>query len=171
MDINENYEIFLSVIETNKGIIYKIANSFYSNQEDRKDLIQEIILKLWQTFDRYNDEYKHSTWIYRISLNVSISLFRKERTRSKLNAEFSGNIFQLADFQGNNQQEEKYSSLNRFISELRELDRALLLLYFEEKSHKEISEIMGISETNVATKISRIKLKLKQKFSQLKKAV
>ena len=98
MTINDNYELFLSIIETNKGIIYKIANSFCRDIDDRKDLAQEIILKLWKSFETYNEQSKHSTWIYRISLNVAISFYRKEKSRSKINVPLSGIIFNIADF-------------------------------------------------------------------------
>jgi RNA polymerase sigma factor (sigma-70 family) len=167
MTIHDNYELFLSIIETNKGIIYKIANSFCRDIDDRKDLAQEIILKLWKSFDTYNEQAKHSTWIYRVSLNVAISFYRKEKSRSKINVPFSENIFHIAHFENNTSAALKEFFLTRFLSELKELDRALLLLYLEERSHKEIAQIIGITETNVATKIGRIKTILKQKFSQI----
>ncbi|MCW3086318.1 MAG: DNA-directed polymerase specialized sigma subunit, sigma24 [Bacteroidetes bacterium] len=167
MTINDKYESFLSVIESNKGIIYKVAKSFCKDMEDRKDLVQEIILKLWKSFETYDEQFKHSTWIYRISLNVAISFYRKEKSRNKINAPFSESIFNVADFQDNKETEQNAVFLTRFISELKELDKALMLLYLEEKSHKEMAEIIGITETNVATKIGRIKTVLKQKFSQI----
>ena len=77
----DNPDIFLYVIESNKGIIYKIAKSYCKDTEDRNDLVQEIILKLWLAFDTYNNEFKYSTWIYRIALNTAISNYRKEKVR------------------------------------------------------------------------------------------
>jgi len=159
-------DLFLSVIETNKGIIYKVANSYCKDTEDRKDLVQEIVLKLWKSFDSYDERFKHSTWIYRIALNTAISFYRKEKTRKAITNPFSEILFNVADFKDNNQIEESTIFLNQFISELKELDKALMLLYLEEKSHKEMAEIIGISETNVATKIGRIKNILKQRFLQ-----
>jgi len=169
MTINDKYELFLTLIETNKGIIYKITNSFCSDSDDRKDLAQEIILKLWKSFETYNENFKHSTWIYRVALNVAISFYRKEKSRSKINVPLSGNIFNIADFETTKTEEQKAFFLTQFLSELKELDRALMLLYLEEKNHKEIAQIIGISETNVATKIGRIKTILKQKFSQIER--
>ena len=159
---------FLSVVESHKGIIYKVANSYCNDLEDRKDLVQEIILKLWKSLDSYDDQFKHSTWIYRIALNTAISFYRKERTRKELNTPFSESLFAVADLGIDHQIEEKASFLNQFIAELKELDKALMLLYLEEKSHKEMAEIIGITETNVATKIGRIKNVLKQRFLQQK---
>lgn len=169
MAIHDNYALFLSIIEANKGIIYKIASSFCRDTDDRKDLSQEIILRLWQSFDTYNDQYKHSTWIYRIALNVAISFYRKEKSRNTINVPFTEDIFHITDFEDNKNAAQNVFFLTRFLSQLKELDRALMLLYLEERSHKEIAQIIGISETNVATKIGRIKTGLKQSFSQIEK--
>ncbi len=158
---------FLTVIENHKGIIYKVANAYCKLEADRKDLVQEIILQLWKSFDKYNDQFKYSTWIYRISLNVAISFFRKESTRKNISNPLSDQIFNIAHLQENKQKEAGFEMLYQFISTLQDLDKALILLYLEEKSHKEIAEILGISETNVSTKVGRIKSRLKQHFSSL----
>ena len=163
----EKSDIFLSVVETNKGIIYKVANAYCIHAEDRKDLIQEIIVQLWKSFDRYNDEYKYTTWMYRIALNVAISFYRKENRRKQLTDPLSDNILDLVDDNAIIETNKNIGYLKQFIAGLKELDKALMLLYLEEKSHKEIAEITGISETNVSTKIGRIKKILKQKFSTL----
>lgn len=155
---------FNLVIEANKGILYKIANSYCKEIEDRNDLVQEIILKLWQVFDTYNSEFKHSTWIYRIALNTAISKYRKEKVREKYFTPLTESILEHRDTDITNETEQKYTLLQQFISELKELDKALMLLYLEEKSYKEIAEILGISESNVGTKIGRLKSSLKNKF-------
>jgi RNA polymerase sigma factor (sigma-70 family) len=160
-------DFFISVIEANKGIIYKVANLYCKDTEDRKDLIQEIVLKLWKSFNSYNEQFKHSTWIYRIALNAAISFYRKEKLRKRITTSFSESLFNIGDFKDNKLIEQSALFLNQFISELKELDKALILLYLEEKSHKEMAEIIGITETNVATKIGRIKTILKNKFSQV----
>lgn len=160
-----NSDQFIAVVDTYKGIIYKIANSYCKHTEDRKDLVQEIIVQLWKSFDRYDDQYKQSTWIYRISLNVAISFYRKANRRKEISNPLSESILSFADTSSVPETETNLALLQQFISELKELDKALMLLYLDEKSHKEISEIIGITETNVATKISRIKVLLKQKFS------
>jgi len=168
MSIQDKNNLFISVIEAHKGILYKVANSYCKDNEDRKDLIQEIFIQLWKSFDNYNDEYKYSTWIYRISLNVAISFYRRENIRTKISSPFTDGIFNFADTNDTEEKEINLSILQQFISELKDLDKALMLLYLEEKSYKEIAEIIGFSETNVATKIGRIKQKLKEKFSQIK---
>lgn len=160
-------DIFLSVIEANKGIIYKVVNSYCNNEEDRKDLAQEIVLQIWRSFHTYDEQYKYSTWMYRIALNVAISFYRKTNTRKHISHEFTESIFSFPDLANDIETEKQASLLQQFISELKELDKALMLLYLEEKSYKEIAEITGLSETNVATKLSRIKIILKQKFSKI----
>ncbi|WP_281614380.1 sigma-70 family RNA polymerase sigma factor [Flammeovirga sp. SubArs3] len=159
---------FISTINSHKKIIYKIVNSYCQDIEDRKDLEQEIIIQLWNAFDKYNPEYKYSTWMYRIALNVAISFYRKEK-KWLANNDFSSveSIYSVVD---ENEDETELDNniklLQQFINDLDELNKALMLLYLEEKSYVEIAEILGISKTNVATKISRLKLKLKKEFQK-----
>lgn len=159
---------FLVIVENNKGILFKVANLYCRNIEDRKDLVQEIILQLWKSFDNYNNKFKLSTWIYRISLNVAISFYRKENSRKRISNPLTTDVFNFSEKEISDEKETNLGILNQIISELNDLNKALMLLYLEEKSYKEISEIIGISETNVATKIGRIKSKLKKEFNQLK---
>lgn len=156
---------FLAIVNANKGIVYKVAHLYCNDPEARKDLIQEIIIQLWKSFDNYNEKYKQSTWIYRIALNVAISSYRKEVRRKGISNPLSVDLLSLEDSDHASEIEPEIGVLYQFISELKELDKALMLLYLDEKSYKEISEILGITETNVATKIGRIKNLLKQKYS------
>ena len=167
MNIQDKNDRFISVIEAHKGILYKITNAYCKDIEDRKDLVQEIYFQLWKSFENYVDDYKYSTWIYRISLNVAISFYRKESSRSKIASPFNEDIFNFSDTNDTRDKESDYNKLQQFIAALKKLDKALMLLYLEGKSYKEIAEIIGITETNVATKISRIKSKLKKEFTQL----
>lgn len=156
---------FLTIVNTHKGIVYKVARLYCNDSEVRKDLIQEIIIQLWKSFDQYNEKYKQSTWIYRIALNVAISSYRKEVRRKEISNSWSVDLLSFEDSGQSSEIETEIGVLYQFISALKELDKALMLLYLDEKSYKEISEILGITETNVATKIGRIKNLLKQKFS------
>lgn len=159
---------FIAVVEAHKGIIYKVANAYCPFAPARQDLVQEIIVQLWKSFDNYNDQFKHSTWVYRIALNTAISQYRKETSRKKLAAPLSNDILQLVDSVDSNETDTQLRLLQQFITELKKLDKALVLLYLEEKSHAAIAEIMGISVSNVATKIGRIKGILKEKFVNIK---
>lgn len=163
-------EQFIKTIDEHKKIIYKIVNSYCQNKEDRKDLEQEIIIQLWSSFDNYNSAYKYSTWMYRIALNVAISFYRKEKKWSVKNDFYNEeSIFRIEEDSSEEQTTLDYhlKLLQEFIHNLNELNKALMLLYLEEKSYEEIAEILGITKTNVATKISRIKLKLKKEFQNI----
>ena len=159
---------FLQLIRDNKGILFKISNSYCRNRDDREDLIQEIIYQLWKSAQSFDTNRKFSTWMYRIALNVAISFYRRQR-RSGLRMAFGGelHLMELADPEEDPETEEKIDMLQQVISEQSELDKALMILYLEEKPYREIAEILGITETNVATKLSRIKGRLKQHFLKL----
>ena len=165
MDTVKQEEQFLLVIEQHKGIIYKIANSFKKDEEDKKDLVQEIIFQLWRSFSTYDHRTKISTWMYRVALNVAITSYRKEKRKNELIKPLNDAMitFTVEEEPGINDSD--LQVLQQFINELKELDRALMLLYLEEKSGKEIAEILGLSETNIRTKINRIKEGLKRRFS------
>lgn len=166
MNPTEQGEQFLLVIEQNKGIIYKIANSFKKDEDDKKDLVQEIVLQLWRSFSSYDARSKLSTWIYRVALNVAIASYRKEKRKNELITPISESIIAFDEEEPPNEKEDNLNLLQQFISELKELDRALILLYLEEKNGKEMAEILGLSETNIRTKTNRIKEQLKQRFSK-----
>ena len=160
-------DTFSDLIEEHKGILYKVANAYCQDETDRQDVIQEIIIQLWHSLDRYDQRYQRSTWVYRIALNVAISFYRREKKRKESATTLTDNILEVVDPSGQEQQNENIQWLHRFISQLPELERALMLLYLDEKSYTEIAEIVGITQTNVATKISRIKQKLKKQFLTL----
>ncbi len=153
----------------NMGIIYKVVNVYCKNQEDKKDLIQEIMTQLWSSFERFDEAYKIGTWIYRVSLNIAISFYRKKMTLEKHFLPIDEKLEVISNNGNENKDKaQKLELLDKYISELREFDKALMLLYLEKKSHQEISEILGISTSNISTKIARIKEGLKQQFSNYK---
>jgi RNA polymerase sigma-70 factor (ECF subfamily) len=164
---------FLRLIEEHKRILYKIAGSYCRNAGDREDLIQEMIFQLWRSGERFDDHYKFSTWMYRIALNVAISFYRKAGRRGfrvELDADVDLADPAVPDPAGaSGELEERVAMLQHFIAELGELDKALMILYLEERPYREIAEVLGITETNVATKLNRIKDRLRQQFTTLKK--
>lgn len=169
MDAAISTDQFLSVMEAHKGIIYKVAGAWCRQEEDRKDLVQEIIIQLWKAFGHYNSgQAQYSTWVYRIALNVAISFYRRETRRKAATGTLETAVLEMVDTGPGKETDERLQWLQRFIHNLRELDRALILLYLEENSHQEIADILGISVTNVATKIGRIKDLLRQQFSRIK---
>jgi RNA polymerase sigma-70 factor (ECF subfamily) len=156
----------LQRIQDNKGILYKISNSYCRNAGDREDLMQEMVYQLWRSGQRFDETQKFSTWMYRIALNVAISFYRKTNRSGVILALDAEAHF--ADEPANEVLEERIEVLQRFVRELNELDKALMILYLEERPYKEIAEILGISESNVATKLSRIKGRLKQELKTIK---
>jgi RNA polymerase sigma factor (sigma-70 family) len=158
---------FLKLLEAHKLIIYKICNSYCKNAGDRDDLAQEISYQLWRSFTHFDGRVKFSTWMYRVALNVAITFYRKSIKNVSI-IQFAEPPNEPEDVREDNTElERNIKTLQQFISELKELDKALMILYLEEKKYGEIAEILGISETNVATRISRIKEKLKQQFATL----
>ena len=161
-------DLFLSVLEAHKGILYKIAGSYCKAKEDRQDLVQEMVYQLWKSFDQYDDQYKYSTWIYRIALNVAISFYRKDSRRKEMNYAVGEALLEMPDTMVEPDTDPNIIALQAFISELKEMDKALMLLYLEDRSYKEMADILGISESNVGTKINRIKTALRDRFSKNK---
>ncbi len=157
---------FLEVLENHKKLVYKIAHAYCQTVEDRKDLIQEIVLQLWKAFPNYDKNYALSTWIYRIVLNVSISFYRKEKTRERTYTGYQQelDIIQGADYVT----DQRLKQLYAFIEQLKPLDKAIMILYLEGRSNKEIADIMGMSLTNISTKIHRIKHTLSANFESIK---
>lgn len=160
---------FINVLESHKGILYKVASSFCRDETDRDDLVHEIIFEIWRSLDRYDARTKYSTWIYRISLNIGMSWKRRESRRPKSINSADKVLLLISDGEQNHENDTAINQLHEFIRELRELDRAIILLYLEEKPYREIATILGLSETNISTRISRIKTELKKKFQHEKK--
>ena len=167
-EIEERNKV-IQIIMQNMGIIHKVANMFCKSREDKDDLIQEIMTQLWSSFEKYDDAYKLGTWMYRVSLNIAISYYRKKQTQEQYFMPLDEKLDVVSNDENENEVEtNNLELLEKFISELKEFDKALMLLYLEKKSHQEISEILGITTSNVSTKIARIKEGLKQQFSTLK---
>lgn len=166
MGKQEQQQFFQEIIEQHKGLLFKVARAYCPNEDDRQDLIQEMMIQIWQSIHKYNDQFKISTWLYRISLNIAISFYRKNTTRANKYTVLNEQTAQIPT-EDKTENEQQLNLLEQFISELKEIDKALMILYLEDKSHAEIAEILGMSVSNVGTKIGRIKDKLKTRFSQL----
>ncbi len=157
---------FHQIIEQHKGILFKVARAYCPNKDDRQDLLQEMMIQVWKSLHRYNDNFAISTWLYRISLNVAISFFRKTAKRQTVSLPMIYEDKVMED-DSDFERQEQLRLLEKFISELNKLDKALVLLYLDDKSHAEISEILGLSVSNVGTKMGRIKERLRNKFSKI----
>jgi len=124
--------------------------------------LRRIIIQLWQSFEKYDESRRFSTWMYRIALNVAISFYRREKTRTRYVISDEEHLLEAAN--ESESQSDEIRVLYEFIDGLDSLNKALVLLYLDGNNYQEIAEIVGISETNVATKISRLKSKMKQEL-------
>ncbi|WP_113923194.1 RNA polymerase sigma factor [Cognataquiflexum aquatile] len=161
MDIKEH---FTKVIKANEGLIYKITTLYTDEKQDRKDLYQEIVYQLWKSFGSFHEQSKVSTWMYRVALNTAIFHLKQSKKRP-VTIPFELEMDRLTD-ESDKAEEDRIKLLYEHIQQLNLLEKGIILLFLEGKSHEEIAEIVGISISNVGTKISRIKEKLK---SQIKK--
>lgn len=153
---------FVALLEEHKKILYKVASSYCRNTAERQDLVQEMVVALWKSFGRYDDRYRFSTWMYRIALNVAISFHRSEVRRTRHTVPAGDFVLEIAAAAPESARpDDEFRLLQDLMQQLGELDRALLILYLDETRYDTIAEILGISETNVGTKISRIKQKLR----------
>jgi RNA polymerase sigma-70 factor (ECF subfamily) len=164
----ERQAVFEALLREHRGIVSKVARIYANDRQDVEDLGQEIAVQLWRSFGRYDERRaKFTTWMYRVALNVAISWARSARRHGAGHLEPLDDAHLSAVAGPDDPQreavdrDERIALLASFIALLDPLSRALVLLYLEERSHAEIAEVLGISETNVATKLNRIKHKLR----------
>jgi RNA polymerase sigma-70 factor (ECF subfamily) len=150
---------FQTLLNAHRKILYKVCHSYCQNRADWDDLGQEILFQLWRAFDSYDEAQRFSTWMYRVALNVAISFYRREKTRTRYVTNSEESLFAALD--ETTPPSEDVARVYRYVSELDPMNRALMILYVDGHSYQEISEIVGITETNVATKLSRLKKALK----------
>jgi RNA polymerase sigma factor (sigma-70 family) len=157
---------FLALLESHRALVYKVARIYGRSSADRDDLAQEIVVHLWRTYPRYDERLKFSTWTYRIALNVAISWQRRERTQTRHVDTADADVFEsVAILDASTAADDAdLSLLYASIDKLDELNKALVMLYLDDKSHKEMSEVLGITVTNIATKIGRLKDRLRAEF-------
>ena len=157
---NDNIEReFLSVIREYERVIYKVCYLYTTKNATLGDLYQDVVLNLWKAYPKFRRECKISTWIYRIALNTCISFIRKEKNVPEIVALSQETNWMTEE---HDPLQEMLRQLYRMINQLGQLEKSIILLYLEEKSYDEIAEITGLSVTNVATRLSRIKDKLKK---------
>jgi RNA polymerase sigma-70 factor (ECF subfamily) len=165
-DAIHSREAFARRLEQHAGIVRKVAAAYTSSRADRMDLMQEISLQLWRAYPRYVPERPFSTWMYRISLNVAISFLRSATRPLRRTVSLDEMELDLPDETAAPEPDERIVTLQRVIANFEPLDRALLVLYLDEHTYREIAAILGITETNVATKISRLKERARQQMTR-----
>lgn len=158
---------FVNLLDGHRKILYKVAGTYARETAERQDLVQEMVLQLWRSFDRYDAGLPFSTWMYRIALNVAISWFRAETRKAHTFVPAGEAILEIAAAPADSRAlEDGLRVLWQAIDGLNALDRALVVLYLDGQSHEAIAEVLGISRTNVATKINRIKTRLRREVSR-----
>jgi len=149
---------FKEFVEDNKGTIYKICRVYANDKDELKDFVQEVTIQLWRSHTKFENRSKLSTWIYRVTLNVCLTLSRKNKRRVDTVELLSTDFYEEDD----TAEKDQLTALYRSIRKLKESDRAIVLLYLEDKSYQEIAEILGMTVSNVGVKLTRIKAKLKE---------
>lgn len=155
-------ERFADLIEAHRRIVFKVSRTYAWATADRADLAQEIVAQLWRAFPSYDAGRPFSTWMYRIALNVAISDLRSRQRRERRTVPLDDSHDVAQATPDDAADDERVRRLQRVIAALDPLNRALLLLYLEDHSSREMADILGISETNVSTKISRLKQRIRR---------
>jgi RNA polymerase sigma-70 factor (ECF subfamily) len=154
-------EEFVKLVQEHRAMLYKVCRVYCFAEDDRQDLFQEIVIQLWRSYPGFRGESKFSTWLYRIALNTAISNLRKQRRRpSPLNINEIPVPLQDMSFPG--EEEEQLQQLYAAIDRLSEIEKALVMLYLEDRSYEEMEEILGINQNNLRVKMNRIREKLRK---------
>ncbi len=146
---------FTELLYQNQGIVHKICSLYFNNRVDKEDYKQELIIQLWKAFPSFNNQSKFSTWMYRVCLNASIDILRKEKSQPRF-VKIDNHSIEVT-VEPNPDKNQNKEKLYKAINKLSEIDKAIITLYLDEFSYKEIAEIIGISESNTGVKINRIK--------------
>tara|TARA_B100001057_G_scaffold95624_1_gene92062 strand:+ start:5686 stop:6192 length:507 start_codon:yes stop_codon:yes gene_type:complete len=160
-----NEHEFVVLIEKNQNLIHKICRLYSNSDAEHKDLFQEITIQLWKAYPKFRGDSKFSTWMYRVGINTAISLYRKSRRRIK--------SFSFQDIDYKIPQSEPYDdskdrqlhSIYEAIKVMNDIDKAIIFLYLENRTYKEISRTIGLTEVNARVRMNRIKNKLKEQLN------
>lgn len=151
---------FVQIVNNNRGIIRSLCKVYYTRSEDQEDALQDIILQLWKSFETFRGESEVSTWIYRVSLNTLITKIRRDK-RSIDVEPIDTPHFHISTAKA----DDNVELLSIFIQSLKDVDKAIVVLFLEGYRNKEIAEILKMSQTNVATRLNRVKSQLKMKVN------
>ncbi len=164
--INERDQkkIFNKWLKEHKGLFFKVTRAYAFSQHDREDLFQEISIQVWNSIPNFRGDSKTSTWIYRVALYTAIAWARREKKHTDVKQPLGKSTYTLTETHGST--DNLLDWLYEQIARLNEIDRSLILLLLDGFSYKEISSILGISESNVGVKINRIKKILRQKSQE-----
>lgn len=152
---------FESLIREYEALLYKVCRIYAANEPDRDDLFQEIVIQLWKSYQGFKGESKLSTWIYRVAINTAITNYRKQKNFIE-SVEPERLPTHISESKDHEQQEERLGILYAAIEKLNQIEKAIVMLYLEDKSYEEMEEILGVSQGTLRVKMSRIKEKIRQ---------
>lgn len=157
--------VFTDLIREHQGLLFKVTSIYTDNKQDQEDLFQEVVYQLWKYFDSFRNESKITTWMYRVAMNTAIIHLKQNKRRPDSIAIVDA-IIKETDTARDDVYEERLRLLYRQLQQLNTLDKGLIFLLLEGKSYKEIAEITGLEASNVGTRISRVKKKLKTNMTK-----
>ena len=165
MQDNTQEATFLQLVKEHQKMIHKVCNLYCHSLYEREDLFQEIVVQLWKGYPKFRGDAKFSTWLYRVALNTAISGLRKKE-KNIAYVDPSALPTALQNLNDNNPEQEQLQQLYEAIRRLGEIDRAVVMLYLEDRSYEEMEEVLGISQNNLRVKMNRIKEKLRKLTNQ-----
>jgi RNA polymerase sigma-70 factor (ECF subfamily) len=152
---------FLRLISEHEGLIHKICHVYAADALAKQDLFQEIFIQLWKSFENFRNESKISTWMYRVALNTALT--EKRRNKTKVSISFLGSLKDDKAQESNmDADEENLNLLFSAISKLTEVEKAVVMLYLDDKSYEDMEDVLGINQGTLRVKMNRIKEKLRQ---------
>jgi RNA polymerase sigma-70 factor (ECF subfamily) len=160
----ERRDAFVALVERHANIAVKVARAYGRSPADHEDLVQEMHAALWRSFERYDPERPFATWMYRVVLNVAISFQRSELRRLNRRVDFDEAAVAAAELH-ELEPDGRAAQLARYVAGLGDVDKALMLLYLDGYPHREIAATLGLTETNVATKLARLKSRARSALS------
>jgi RNA polymerase sigma-70 factor (ECF subfamily) len=156
---------FVDRLDRHRAILFRVAATYCSNPSDREELAQEIVAQMWRSYPKFDRRSSFSTWMYRIAANVAISFLRSETRKRRRVVLADASLLERIPDSPEPKPDDRLSLLYELIDSLDPLERTLMLLYLDDRPHSEIAVILGLSESNVGTKVARIKERFKRSIA------
>lgn len=160
MQKHEAEKQFERHIQENELLIYKVCRMYAYTDADRQDLFQEIVIQLWKAFPKFKGQSKFSTWLYRVAINTAITGLRRQK--NFIDSYEPGTLPQQVADTTSPEEEDRLKLLYKAIDQLNHVEKAIVMLYMEEKTYEEMEDILGMSQGNLRVKMNRIKEKIRQ---------
>ncbi|CEJ71929.1 RNA polymerase sigma-70 factor, ECF subfamily [Chryseobacterium oranimense] len=158
---SQTENVFLTLVNRHKGILYKTSRIYADSAEDQEDLQQEILIQLWKSYQNFKGNSEFSTWMYRVAINTAITYLKKEKRRTNNQAEVPQH-FEIQHEDYNPSKDRQLEIFYSAVQELKPLEKAVIFYFMEGMSHKEIGDHLGLSEGNARVKLNRTKEKIQQ---------